>query len=476
MFAGLLGTSLAWLTSVTEFPGRRFFTWALMLPIAVPGYVMAFVAVGLFEYAGPVQSSLRDLLGPETGFPEIRGRAGVITVMSLVLYPYVYLIARNAFLTQGVRALEVGQSLGLSRRQGYFRIALPMARPWIAGGVMLVVMETLADFGTVAVFNYHTFTTAIYESWFSLFSIRTALQLSSLLMLLVFVAVGIEKSLRSRARYSGGGAPRALRIPLGPRSRWIATSMAGLVLCVAFVLPMGQMLRWAVQNLGRDLNLRYLEFVSHSLGLAMIAAVLVSAVALLLSYSQRNAPGRFTRGCTRVATLGYAMPGAVLAVGIFVPLSALSNATQATLDALLGGAAPVVALQATLLTMLLAYLVRFLAVAHAPLDSNMQRITPSIDDASHSLGVSGLHMLRRVHFPILRGGLLTAMTLVFVDVMKEMPITLMTRPFGWDTLAVRVFEMTAEGHWDRAALPALAIVVAGLFPVIMMVRSTDHAT
>lgn len=476
LVAGLLGTSLAWFTAVTEFPGRRFFTWALMLPIAVPGYVLAFAAVGLLEYAGPVQSLLRDWLGADFRLPDIRGRAGVIIVMSLVLYPYVFLIARNAFLTQGARALETGQSLGLNRRQGFFRIALPMARPWIAAGLMLVVMETLADFGTVSVFNYHTFTTAIYKAWFSLFSVRAALQLSSVLLLLVVLAVMAEKSLRAKARFTGSGAASTTRIQLRPASAWLVCCFAAGVLALAFLVPVAQLLYWAAQNFARDFNARYLGFISHSLSLAVLAAIITSAVALLLSYSLRNAPGVFSRGCAGIATLGYALPGAVLAVGIFVPLAGLSQVLQSGLDAVLGDGAPTVLLQATLLTMLLAYLVRFLAVAFAPVDSNMRRVTRSIDEASHSFGIGGLRMLRSVHFPILKGGLLTAMTLVFVDVMKEMPITLMTRPFGWDTLAVRVFEMTAEGHWDRAALPALAIVLAGLVPIILMVRRTEHAS
>lgn len=473
--AGLIGTSLAWLTAVTEFPGRRFFSWALMLPIAVPGYVMAFVAIGLLDYSGPLQSMLRELTGGNFSLPAVRGRAGVIGAMSLVLYPYVYLIARNAFLTQGTRALEVGQSLGLGRLQGFLRISLPMARPWIAGGLMLVVMETLADFGTVAVFNYNTFTTAIYKSWFSLFSLRAALQLSSVLMLLVLVAVLVERRLRANAHYTNQSAPASQRIALRGWLRWAACAFAAVVIIVAFFVPMTQMIVWSWQNFAQDFNSRYLSFVSHSLLLAGTSALLITFVALLLAYSLRNATGMFTMICARFATLGYALPGTVLAVGIFVPLAGLSGVVQSVLDRLFAAGAPTVLLQTTLMTMLLAYLVRFLAVAYTPVDSNMQRVTRSVDDASRSLGISGTRMLKRVHFPILRGGLLTAMTLVFVDVMKEMPITLMTRPFGWDTLAVRVFEMTSEGHWERAALPALAIVIAGLVPVMLMIRRTEHA-
>lgn len=472
----VLGTSLAWLTAATDFPGRGLFAWALMLPIAVPGYVMAFVVIGLLDFAGPLQTGMREVFGPGASLPSIRGRGGVIMVMSLVLYPYVYLVARNAFLTQGARALEVGQSLGLGKWQGFLRIALPMARPWIAGGVMLVVMETLADFGTVSVFNYNTFTTAIYESWFSLFSLQAALQLSSVLLLLVLLTVLLERRLRAGARYAQRGAHHARRIRLGGWKKWLASTYASVIMFVAFVLPVSQMLVWGAGNFSRDFNARYFEFMSHSLLLASMAAVLVAAVALLLAYCLRNAPDTMTGACARLATLGYALPGTVLAVGIFVPLAGLSSLVQSGLDGLLGAGAPTVLLQATLLTMLLAYLVRFLAVAYTPVDSNMQRITRSIDDASRSLGVSGARMLGRVHLPVLRGGLLTAMTLVFVDVMKEMPITLMTRPFGWDTLAVRVFEMTSEGHWERAALPALAIVLVGLVPIMILVRRTERAT
>lgn len=473
LIAGLIGTSLAWLTAITEFPGRRFFSWSLMLPIAVPGYVMAFVVIGLLDYAGPLQTCLRSIFGEGFSLPAVRGRAGVIAVMSLVLYPYVYLIARNAFLTQGARVLEVGQSLGLTRKQGFFRLALPMARPWIAAGLMLVVMETLADFGTVAVFNYNTFTTAIYKSWFSLFSLSAALQLSSVLMLLVLTAVLVERRLRAAGHYTGGGNP-GQRIVLAGWKKWAAFAFALGVMLIAFVVPVGQMLVWGLENFSRDFNARYLDYVSRSVTLASVSAVIITAAALLLSYAVRNAPGLFTSTCARLGTLGYALPGTVLAVGIFVPLAGFSSLAQSALDGIFGNAAPTILLQSTLLTMLLAYLVRFLAVAYAPVDSNMQRVTRTIDEASQSLGIAGRRMLKRVHFPILKGGLLTAMTLVFVDVMKEMPITLMTRPFGWDTLAVRVFEMTSEGHWQRAALPALAIVLAGLFPIMMMVRRTER--
>ena len=446
----LLGTSLAWLTSVCEFPGRRLFAWALMLPMAGPGYVIAFVAIVLLEYAGPVQ-------------------------MSLVLYPYVYLIARNAFLTQGRRALEVAQSLGYGRWNGFWRVALPLARPWIVAGVTLVAMETLADFGTVAVFNYDTFTTAIYHAWFHLFSIDSALQLSSVLLIGVFAIVVLEQHMRARARYTQlGGADTTGRIRLRPRLAWLASAYATAVLGLGFALPFGQLVLWSLGHNTTDLDARYVAFAGRTILLAGSAAVLIAAAALLLAYAVRNGPPRAGRVLAKVATLGYALPGTVLAVGIFVPVATLNNALQWMLDGLLGEGAPALLLQSTLLTMLLAYMVRFLAVGYAPVESHMMRITQSLDEASRSLGIAGMAMLRQVHLPILRGGMLTGMVLVFVDVMKEMPITLMTRPFGWETLAGRVFELTSEGEWERAALPAIAIVGVGLIPVALLTRGSEH--
>ena len=471
----VLGVSLAWLTAMCEFPGRRVLSWALLLPLAIPGYVLGFVFIGLFDFTGPVQSVLREAFGT-IKFPPVRSRGGVILVMTLTLYPYVYLIARNAFLTQGRRALEVAQSLGLSRRAAFYRVALPMARPWIAGGVMLAVMETLADFGTVAVFNYDTFTTGIYKAWYGLFSLPAASQLASLLVVLVFALVLAEQYTRSRKSYTAAGrhaAPRD-RIVLRGAQRWGAALYGCVIVAFAFVIPLIQLCVWAFEASASDLDARYFEFLWHSLALGGLAAVVTAAVALTLSYSaRRHRSGNFTRWLTRVATLGYALPGPVLAVGTFIPIAWLDRHIGAWLHSSLDINAPNL-LQGTLLTMLMAYTVRFLAVSYNPIDGNMQRITRSVDDAARSLGVSGVAMLARVHVPILRGGLITGMLLVFVDVMKEMPITLMTRPFGWDTLAIRIFEMTSEGQWERAALPAVALVLAGLAPIALLTRYTER--
>jgi len=471
----ILGTGLAWLTAICEFPGRGVFAWALLLPLAIPGYVLGFVAIGLLEYAGPVQGFLREWLGPGSWLPPIRSRAGIIVVLSLTLYPYVYLVARGAFLTQGKRVLEVAQSVGFNSVQGFFKVALPMARPWIAGGVMLVVMETLADFGTVAVFNYDTLTIAIYHAWFGLFSVRAALQLASFLVMGVFIVVVVERWLRTRARYHPGKSPPGGRIRLGVRNRWLSFACCGLVLSLAFLLPFTQLLIWAWRDVVTGgLDLRFWGFAWRSVSLSLTAAGTITVAALLLNYAMRLDPHPLSHLAGRIATLGYAMPGTVLAIGIFVPLAFVNNQLQAILDFLFAANAPQLTLQTGLATMLLAYLVRFLAVAHQPVAANMLRITPAIDESVRVLGVSGWASLRRVHFPMLKTGLLTAFALAFVDLMKEMPITLMTRPFGWETLAVRVFEMTSEGQWQQAALPACAIVLVGLLPVVILTRRSDH--
>ncbi|HEX4909684.1 MAG TPA: iron ABC transporter permease [Permianibacter sp.] len=468
-----LGIPLAWLTAVCEFPGRRVFRWALLLPLAMPAYVLAFVHVGLWDYTGPIQTLLRALFGDSLQLPSVRSRLGVIVVMSCAFYPYVYLLARSAFLTQGRRALEVAASLGLSPWQGFWRVALPLARPALVAGATLALMETLADFGTVSVFNYDTFTTAIYQSWFALYSLPAAAQLASLLTVTVLLLMLAERRLRAERRY--GNSSRA-SAPL-PRMRlrgaraWLATGFCLLVLVLAFLVPLVQLLYWVVERWADDADLRLLGFTGRSLLLSLLAALLVTAVALLLAYLQRLQRDRMMHTLARLGTLGYAIPGTVLAVGFFLPLAWLDNQLIAVMQAF-GGEGHAL-LRGGLLTMLLAYLVRFLAVAHEPLDSGLARVSLYQDDAARSLGYTGWRLLRTVHLPQLKPALLTALLMVFVDVMKEMPITLMTRPFGWDTLAVRVFEMTSEGQWDRAAVPAVAIVLAGLLPVWLLIRQSE---
>ncbi len=466
----VLGTALAWLVAMYEFPGRRFFDWALMLPLAIPAYVLAFVAVGLFDYSGTVQSALRGWFGGRFALPSIRSAGGVIAVMVLAFYPYVYMLARTAFLAQGRAMLETGRVFGLTANQAFVRVALPMARPAIAAGVALALMEALADFGAVAIFNFDTFTTAIYKAWLGLFSLEAAAQLASLLMLFVAAGLTVERALRGRARYHV--ALRRARAERYRLSGWRAAAAAGLcaaVFLLAFAIPVWQLLVWFVETAYRDLDARYLLFFANTLMLAAAAAVLTVFFALLLAYTYRLKPDRVVRVSVRLATLGYALPGSVLAVGIMLSFVWLDRYLFEGLRQSLGfGAGPV--LVGSLAALILAYGVRFMAVAYGPVDSALERIRPSLWQAARSLGAGNWEILRRVTLPMLRGGLLTAALLVFVEVMKEMPATLLLRPFGWDTLATRIFEMTSEGEWERAALPALTLVLAGLIPVVMLVR------
>ncbi len=473
---GVIGTGLAWLVAAHEFPGRGLFSWALLLPLAVPGYVLAVVFAGALDYAGPLQSGLRQVLGQDLRLPSVRSLTGAGLVLTLCLYPYVYMLARVAFETTGARSLEAAQSLGLGRGAAFRRAVLPLARPAIAAGVALVCMETLADFGVVAAFNVDTFTTAIYRAWFGMFSITAALQMASILGLLALAGTWLERELRGGRSFSSGrtDSDPLRRQRLGGAAAWAATLTAGLVLALAFVLPMFQLLQWSLEAAATDLDARYWGFAGRSLGVAASGAAIIVLGALVHAYALRGETRRWVRSLGRLATVGYAIPGTVLAVGLFAPLAALSNRVQDGLDAVLGSSAPQVFLQGTLLTMFVAYLARFLAVGTGPIESGLARIHGNLDEAAAILGVRGLNRLQRVHAPLLRGSLLAAGVLAFVDLMKELPITLMTRPFGFETLAVRVFEMTAEGEWTRAALPSVMIVAAGIIPVVLLARKVTH--
>ena len=465
----LLGVSLAWLTSLCEFPGRRWLDWALMLPFAIPAYVLAFVFVGLLDFAGPLQSLLRDWFGTGVRLPRVRSTGGVIIVLVLVFYPYVYLLARNAFLAQGKGLMEAARVLGLSPWRAFWRVALPMARPAIGAGLALAIMETLADFGAVSVFNFDTFTTAIYKTWYGFYSLTSATQLASLLLLAVMLVLYGERRARGAVRpVNERPRGKALYHLKGGRAL-AASAWCGLVFACGFVIPVLQLLVWFWQRGRFDLDERYSALILHTLYLGGLAALITVCVALLLAFALRLAPTRLMRGAVGLANLGYALPGSMLAVAIMLAFSYLDRELVIPLSSWLGGAGKPVLL-GSLSALLLAYLVRFMAVAYGPLENSLARIRPSLPEASRSLGVGGLGLFVRVYLPLLVPGTLSAALLVFVDVLKEMPATLLMRPFGWDTLSVRVFEMTSEGEWARAALPALTLVLVGLLPVILLIR------
>ena len=472
----LLGVSLAWLTSNCEFPGRRLFDWALMLPMAVPGYVMAFVFLGLFNYAGPVQTALRGWFGPQVWFPDVQAAPGVILVFSLVLYPYVYMLARSAFTAHGRSMMDAARVLGLSPWQAFIRVAVPVARPAIIAGMALALMETLADFGAVSVFNYDTFTTAIYSAWYGLFNLAVAAQLASLLLLFVALTLFMEKKGRAGARYSQDERSKNLRpYVLRGGQAWAATAVCSLVFLLAFMLPFIQLLLWCVEA-GIELDSRYWSFLGHTLTLGAIAALLTAAIALILAFVKQQPGGSGASRqslvmAIRVATLGYALPGSVLAVGIILAFTLLDQSLVAQIQQWLGQAQRPL-LVGSVFALILAYSTRFMAVAFAPLEAGLERIRPGIIESARSLGASPGRLLGRIYIPMLSPALFTALIIVFVDVMKEMPATLVMRPFGWDTLAVRIYEMTVEGQWERAALPGVTLILVGLVPVILLIRSS----
>ena len=473
----ILGVGTAWLTAICDFPGRQFFNWALILPLAIPTYVLAFVFIGLLDFSGPIQTVLRThFFLSLKWFPNIRSAGGVILVMSLALYPYVYLLARNAFQTQGKRILEVSQALGHSRTKAFFKAALPMARPWIASGLMLVLMETLADFGAVSIFNFDTFTTGIYKAWFGFFSLSAAAQLSSVLLIFVILLVIVEQQMRARIQFHQVGrlSTENSRIMLYGWKKWAACGGLGAVVLIAFVIPCLQLAVWSVKSAAVEFDSRYIGLLGRSLFFALTAAAIITGLGLLMAYIQRRYPDYFTKWTIRLSSMGYALPGTVLAVGIVIMVNFADKQIIWLMNALTGIQLKSI-LNGTIITVLFAYTVRFLTAGFNSINSSMHRITKSLDEAATLLGITGVKLLQRIHIPILKNGLYMAAMLVFVDVMKEMPITLMTRPFGWDTLAVKIFELTSEGEWQRAALPSITLVLAGLIPLILLNRKSEQS-
>ncbi|HSF29142.1 MAG TPA: iron ABC transporter permease [Candidatus Tectomicrobia bacterium] len=467
-----LGTGLAWLVTMYRFPGRRLFEWLLILPMAVPAYVMGFVFLALFDYTGPVQSGWRGMFGPRAWFPDIASYGGVVLVMTLVLYPYVYLLTRTAFLEQSVGTVEAARALGLSELGVFWKVMVPLARPSIAAGLALALMEALADFGTVGIYGYSTFTVAIYRVWFGLFNREAATELASVLLCFTFGLLLLERLMRGRARFSqteGSVRPVSPRSMTGWRA-WAASSTCGLVVAGAFLLPVAQLLYWTMTTLGGpEYEARYPTFLFNTLMLAVVAAGVVVAAAVVLAYGLRLSRSPIVTFFARLAGMGYALPGSVIAVGVLMPLSFIDH----TLDELLQrtvGISSGLLLTGSMAGLIFAYLVRFLAISSQTVEASLMKITPSMDMAARSLGTSAGGVLRRVHLPLIRGGLGCAAILVFVDVMKEMPATLLLRPFGYDTLAVRIWQLTSESFWQAAALPALTIVAGGILPVLLLMH------
>jgi iron(III) transport system permease protein len=470
-----IGAALAWLVVAYRFPGRRVFEWALVLPLAVPAYVIGFAFLGLFDFSGPVQTALRRVFGDGARLPELRSGWGVALVMTLVFYPYVYLLARSAFREHGLATWETARSLGHSRRRAFVETVLPMARPSLAAGVALAMMEALADFGTVSTFSYRTLTEGVYRVWNGMFDRAAATQVASLLLLLALGLLVLERALRGRRRFTQsqrrGGGVEGVRLR-GWRAG-VATGTCVAVLGLAFVLPVGQLLLWAGEVVGgARVPRNFLSLIASTFALSGAAALSICALGLILAYAVRLHPSPGARLAAQVSSMGYALPGAVIAVGVLAPVARLDGLLRdgarlvlgRPLDLLLTGSAA---------ALLFAYVVRFLAVGYQTIDAGLARIPTSYDEAARSLGVRLGGTLRRVHLPLLRGGLLTAAILAWVETMKELPATLLLRPLGLKTLAIEVWELTSESRWTEAALPAVTIVLVGLIPLWLTTRLTS---
>jgi len=474
-----MGVITAWLTSMCEFPNRRLFSWLLLLPLAIPAYIIAYTYIGLLDFAGPIQSQLREWTGwgyRDYWFPEVRSIQGAIAMLSLVLYPYVYMMSRAAFLEQSVCALEASRTLGSTPLDGFFRVALPLARPAIITGLSLALMETLADFGTVEYFGIATFTTGIFRTWFGVGDGTTASQLAAMMLVFVFALILLERWSRKRAKFHHTSQKYAAikRYQLKGRMAFLAWIACLLPILFGFILPALQLLYWVFTTAEESIDASFISLTINSMLLAISASVIAVSIALLLAYGKRLHKTPIIRTGVNIASLGYAVPGTVIAVGVMTPFAFIDNAVDAwmreTFDISTG-----LILSGTVFALLFAYTVRFLAVSVNAIDSGLGKIKPTMDDAGRSMGLSPLAVLRQIHLPLMRGTVLTALLLVFVDVLKELPATLILRPFNFNTLAVRAHEMAADERLADAAAPALMIVLVGILPVILLSRAISHS-
>ncbi len=466
--AFILGVSLAWIIVIYDFPGRKILQWGLMLPLAIPPYILAFVFLGFSDFGGPLYSLFNTFGISSKLIPDLRHPTGVALVFILSLYPYIYLLMRTALLRRGQSNYESARTLGYTKFSAFWRLVVPMTRPaWIAG-LALVLMETLADFGAVAIFNFDTFTTAIYKSWFSLFSLQTAAQLASILLLIVLLALFTERWARGHSRYTQTDAQhQQFRKKLTGFKGFLVQAVAWLVFVIAFILPLVQLVYWAITTTGYGQTI--VELLMNTVQLALLATIATLIVAIVAVFAQRvlelkQAFSRKWQLVSEIAAIGYALPGTVLAVGVVLSFNWIESSLNFSSNQWLAGG---------VFALIFAYVVRFLRIAQGPISSSMAQIKPSIIEASMSLGADKKERLFRVYIPLLRPGVFTAMLLVFVEVMKEMPATLLLRPFGWDTLSVRIYELTSEGEWQLAALPAVMLVTIGVLPVIYLIKKSE---
>lgn len=474
-----MGVGAGWLIAGFDFKARGVLQWALMLPMTMPGYVIAYVYFDRLAYAGPVQTTLREVFGwgrHDYWFPQIASLPGAAVLLALVLYPYIYLLTRAAFATQSLHLIEAARALGHSPRGAFFRVALPMARPAMVAGAAFVAMETLADYGTVQHLGVQTLTTGIFRTWFARGEPVAAAQLAAMLIGFVALALVLERILRGARRYVGDPAGRsasAARHPLGGWRAAVVMALCAVPILFGFVLPVAELSRLALLVGDPMWGPRFYAFAGNSLSLAAVAALVLLTLGLFLGYARRLDGGRVVRTTLGIAGIGYAMPGAVIAVGILLPLSWVDQSLDTWMRASFGVSTGLL-LTGSYIGLIYAYAVRFLAISLNTIEASLQRIPPSLDDAARGLGSGPARTLMTVHFPLLRGGLLSAAIFIFADVMKELPATLIVRPFNMDTLAIRTYRLASDGRLDEASTSALLIVALGVIPVILLSRAMDQ--
>lgn len=475
-FSLLFGVTSAWLVTRYKFPFQAQFEWLMLLPFAMPPYVIAFVYTDLLEYAGWVQTSIRNLFGftsaQDYWFFEIRSMGGAIAMLSLVFYPYVFMLARASFLEQSPNLEQAGRILGKSSWQVFWRISIPLARPAIFAGLALVLMETINDFGTVSYFAVYTLSNGLYDIWLNQSNLTAAAQIALVMMIFIVFFIFLEKFARRKQKHYSSTETAFVRIKqdLKGWKKWLAFSFCFVILFTGFLLPFGILLRHSIVYFSVSFSDRFLEYVYNSLLLSGLTAIFAVIFSVLLAYGKRLANTQNVKVAAYLASLGYALPGVVLGIGILVPFSSFDNFLNELTLSWFGVEVGAV-LGASFAGLVFALVARFLAVSLGSVDASLGKITPNLDMAGRSLGLNPFKLLRKVHLPLIRVGLLTAILIVFVDAMKELPATLILRPFGFDTLATNVYQYASDELLEESALPALLVVAVGLLPIILLSRS-----
>lgn len=472
----VLGVGTAWLVTMCRFPGSRWFNWMLILPMAVPAYLMAYTYTDFLTFTGPLQTLLREVTGWGLGdywFPNVRSIGGAIIMMSFVFFPYVYLLTRAAFLEQSSSLLEASRSLGATPFQSFYKIALPLARPSIAAGMALALMETLNDFGTVDYFGVQTFTTGIYRTWFGLGERAAAAQLSAFLLLFILILILLERWSRNKmsVKQSSTGRYRQLFVyDLKGWKAWASTLFCSIPVIIGFAIPVAILTEMMISNFSVAVDARFIQFSLNTILVAITAGLFALIVALIMAYGVRLNPNAFTKTSTRIGAMGYAIPGSVIAVGILIPFGWVDNSIDSWFRENAGFSTGLL-LSGTIFALIFAYVVRFLAVAFNTVEASLGKITPNMDEAAEGMGYGFGKILRKIHIPMMRGSLFAAIMLVVVDVIKELPATLIVRPFNFDTLAVQVYRLASDERLAESSGAALAIILVGLVPVIILSRS-----